>query len=110
MKVYVFIAMGILFAIWLFLSHKLLKILETRFPEKYEEMGRPHFFMSSSGKAKSGFSRFIFRREWNQYKDKELTFYGRGLLLYFVVFMILFCLYLYPGTWEYPDNVLGGIG
>lgn len=75
------------FLIWLLLSHRVFKVLETRFPKKYESMGRPSLLNFNPLTSNLTFVKFLFNQEWRSSKDKELKWLSQILLIIMVLFL-----------------------
>lgn len=75
------------FLIWVLLSHRVFKVLEVRFPKKYESMGRPNIFSFNPLTSNLTFVKFLFNQEWQSCKDPELKWLSRVLLIIMVLFL-----------------------
>jgi hypothetical protein len=75
------------FLIWLLLSYRVFKVLEMRFPKKYESMGRPSLFSFNPLTSNLTFVKFLFNQEWRYCKDKELKWLSQILLIIMVLFL-----------------------
>lgn len=87
------ILFGILFCsvfVWFFLCYRLFKILETRYPEKYQSMGKPSLIMNNSLSSNITFIKFLFKREWRELDDAGLAILGNFMLVFFAVYFVGF--------------------
>lgn len=75
------------FLIWLLLSYRVFKVLETRFPKKYAAMGKPNLFNFNPFTSNLTFVKFLFNQEWQACKDPELKWLSRILLSIMVLFL-----------------------
>lgn len=75
------------FLIWLLLSYRVFKVLETRFPKKYDAMGRPSLLNFNPLTSNLTFVKFLFSQEWQGCKDPELKWLSRILLSIMVLFL-----------------------
>lgn len=84
---------GVLFCsvfVWFFLCYRLFKILETRYPEKYESMGKPSLIMNNSLLSNITFMKFLFKREWRELNDSGLATLGKFMLVFFAIYTVGF--------------------
>lgn len=73
---------------WLFLSTRLYKYLRQNYPEVYKFLGSPRLLVKRTGAANLRIVRFLFRREYETYKDPALVRLCRGLLYIFIIYSI----------------------
>lgn len=87
------IMFGVLFCavfVWLFLCHRLFKMLETKHPDKYASMGKPSLIMNNPLSSNMTFMKFLFKREWRDLDDTSVAALGRSMLVFFVIYTIGF--------------------
>ena len=85
------IMFGILFClalVWLFLCYRLFKILETRHPEKYQSMGQPTLMINNTLLTNIALIKFLFKREWRDLDDSELTTLSKAMLVLFAIYLV----------------------
>lgn len=75
---------------WLFLDSRLLRLLATRYPQLYDELGRPGLILAGKKPVTGGVAVFLLRRHFQQVDDPELNRLCEGLLA-------LFCLLVFTG-------------
>ncbi len=87
------IIFGLLFCmvfIWFYLCNKMFNILRTRHPEKYEAMGKPTLIMNNSLSNNISFIKFLFKREWRELNDDGAASLGKGMLVFFALYTVVF--------------------
>ena len=89
---------GIQLIIWLLfgmvlftfvLNHFLYKRLETRHPDKYQEMGRPKALIGARAATGVRACMFIIRREHRRLGDRGLSALSDLMLAYIFVYLVL---------------------
>ena len=76
------------------LNHLLYKRLETRHPEKYQEMGRPKALVGARANTGMRACMFIIRREHRRLGDRALSALSDFMLAYMLVYLVLALLLL----------------
>ena len=70
------ILFGILFVmtiVWMFITNRVFRILESKHPEKYAEMWSPTLFWRNSPASGFAFMKFLFNSEYLALEDEELS-------------------------------------
>ena len=96
MKGLALFAFGTLFIsvfIWFALSYKMFKLLETRHAKKYSAMGKPSLIMNNSISNSFAFMKFLFKREYLELNDPELSKLAKFMRAFFVLYLVLLSLY-----------------
>ncbi len=76
--------------VWFFMCYRLFKILETRHPEKYEEMGKPSLFLNNTISNNISFMKFLFKGEWRGLNDVGLANHSKFMLFFFTIYIVGF--------------------
>ena len=76
--------------VWFYLCHRMFKILSERHPEKYVAMGKPSLVMNNTISNSLSFLKFLLKREWQDLNDQELASLGKGMLVFFIIYTVLF--------------------
>ncbi len=65
-------------------------MLEARYPEKYESMGKPTLIKNNTMSTNITFIKFLLRREWRDLNDAELTKLSRFMLVFWIIYLVGF--------------------
>ncbi len=69
---------ALFFFFGLFLTRKLFKAMETRHPEKFVEMGKPHVILNNTPRLSFFLMKFLLQRQWHEYHDEGMVFPGNS--------------------------------
>ncbi len=75
----------IMSVVFTMLRMRMYKILEKEHLKKYEEMGKPTVFLRSSISTIFLLIKFLWKREYIELNDKDLTSLGNLMLVLFVI-------------------------
>ena len=87
------IAFGVLIVsvfVWFGFCRRLFMLLETRQPEKYNELGRPSLIMNNSISNNIAFMRFLLKREYIELNDPVILNLAQTMRVFVVCYFILF--------------------
>jgi hypothetical protein len=70
------------------MCHRMYKLLRTRHPEKYEEIGKPSLIMNNTFSNNISFIRFLFGRQWKSMNDEGLATLGNVMLVFFTLYSL----------------------
>ena len=76
--------------IWFVMVSALFRILKSRHPSKFREMGEPSLFWNNSMKTGWATARFLFRREHKDLDDSTLSLLSDSMLVFIVTYLVLF--------------------
>lgn len=85
-----FAALFLAALVWLVLMSRLYRILRTRHPETYEQLGRPTLFLNNSPQNGIATVRFLLGGHFRQLNDPELLRLGVFMQVFFYAYMVYF--------------------
>jgi len=77
-------AMG---ATWLVLARNLFRLLSTKYPQKYEELGKPSLTQNNNFRTNIRFLKFLFGSESDLLNDLPLSKRLRFMRIWLIVFL-----------------------
>ena len=82
--------------LWFFLCYKIFELLRTRYPDTYLSLGEPSIIMRNGSRQQALLMRFLFKKEWKSLSDRQLSFYCRGLFVFYLTYVLFIaCLVFY---------------
>ncbi len=85
-----FAVMGIMVLTWFILCKKLFKLLKTNQPKKYKELGEISLLINNSPGNNLKFIRYLFKKEWIELNDENISKLSQFMLNYMKVYLVLF--------------------
>ena len=85
-----FAALMVATLIWLILCCYLFRILRTRYPDTYEEIGSPSLFGYNEFGNAITFAIFLFRKDWKTLDDKKVRSLCAFMRVYIACWLVAF--------------------
>ncbi len=86
----IFWVLGAMVIVWFIVITVMFRILKSRHPAKYKEMGEPTLFRNNSIKTGWATTKFLYGREHRHLGDSNLSLLCDSMLVFFVVYLVLF--------------------
>ena len=86
-----------------YLQRKFILIMKTRYPDKWEELGKPSLWFNTMQQG-TRMMKFFIHKEYLELKDPELTKIcqlDRSLSFIYIVFFLIIAIF---GSWLISDN------
>ena len=80
--------------LWFYLCNKLFKTLKLKYPQKYEEIGKPSLIMNNSIGNNILFLKFILKNEYKVLQDSSLNSLCGFMKIFFIVYTSVFLAWL----------------
>jgi len=86
----IFTVLFLLVFVWFFLVSRLYKLLSSKHPDIYKNLGEPTLFWNNSPKSAFLLMKFIFKKQYLGSNDHKLEKLGGKMFALFIVYTALF--------------------